>query len=199
MKILLVSDETDRYLWDDYQPGHLEGLDLILAAGDLKAEYLSFLVTFANCPLLYVPGNHDGEYEKNPPEGCENIDGRLVQVNGIRIAGLGGCRKYKDGPFQVTEREMRWKIRKLGFAVRKAGGVDIVLAHSPAAGYGDEPGTVHQGFDALVDMMDRWKPEYLVHGHMHFRYRAGSKRIHEHGNTTIINACGKYYLTLETE
>ena len=30
----------------------------------------------------------------------------------IRIAGLGGCRKYKDGPFQVTEREMNWKIRK---------------------------------------------------------------------------------------
>ena len=75
--------------------------------------------------------------------------------------------------------------------------MDIVLAHSPAAGYGDEPGTVHQGFDALVDMMDRWKPEYLVHGHMHFRYRAGSKRINEHGNTTIINACGRYELEID--
>ena len=38
MKILLVSDETDRYLWDDYQPGHLGGLDLILAAGDVKVD-----------------------------------------------------------------------------------------------------------------------------------------------------------------
>ena len=67
MKVLLVSDETDRYLWDDYKPGNLDGLDLILAAGDLKSNYLSFLVTFANCPLLYVPGNHDENFQEKPP------------------------------------------------------------------------------------------------------------------------------------
>ena len=67
MKILLVSDEEDKYLWDYYRPGRLAGIDLILSAGDLKAEYLSFLVTMANRPLLYVPGNHDGDYARRPP------------------------------------------------------------------------------------------------------------------------------------
>ena len=180
MKILLVSDEPDRYLWDDYKPGNLDGLDLILAAGDLKANYLSFLVTFANCPLLYIPGNHDEIFQERPPEGCDNIDGHLVKINGLRIAGLGGCRKYKDGAFQLTERDMMHKIRRMNRLVKKAGGVDIVLTHSPAAGYGDETHPAHRGFDAFIPMMENWKPKYLVHGHVHLRYRPGAQRIYQH-------------------
>ena len=43
MKLLLISDEEDKYLWEYYRPGNLDGVDLILSAGDLKASYLSFL------------------------------------------------------------------------------------------------------------------------------------------------------------
>ena len=97
MKILLISDEEDKYLWDYYRPGRFDGIDLILSAGDLKPEYLSFLVTMANRPLLYIHGNHDGRYEAFPPEGCDCIDDRLVVVNGLRILGLGGCPLYSGG------------------------------------------------------------------------------------------------------
>ena len=113
MKLLLVSDEEDRYLWDFYQPGALDGIDLILSAGDLKSDYLSFLVTMANKPLLYVHGNHDGDYDRRPPEGCECVDDKLVTVNGLRILGLGGCQCYNYGPYQFTEREMERRIRRL--------------------------------------------------------------------------------------
>ena len=89
MRLLLISDEEDRYLWDFYRPGCLDGFDIILSAGDLKAEYLSFLVTLSNLPLLYVHGNHDVRYDQAPPEGCECIDDRLVTVKGLRILGLG--------------------------------------------------------------------------------------------------------------
>ena len=50
MKILTVSDKECAALWDYYQPGRLKEYDLILSAGDLKADYLSFLVTMARCP-----------------------------------------------------------------------------------------------------------------------------------------------------
>ena len=73
MKILLVSDEECLYLWDYYRPGRLDGIDLILSCGDLNAEYLSFLVTMGRAPVLYVHGNHDGGYDKHPPEGCTYI------------------------------------------------------------------------------------------------------------------------------
>ena len=69
MRILTVSDEECPALWDHYAPGRLDGYDLILSAGDLKADYLSFLVTMAHAPLLYVHGNHDEGYSRRPPEG----------------------------------------------------------------------------------------------------------------------------------
>ena len=59
MKILAVSDEECPALWDYYVPGRLEPYDLILACGDLKAAYLTFLVTMSHARLLYVHGNHD--------------------------------------------------------------------------------------------------------------------------------------------
>lgn len=59
MKILALSDEKVKYFYDYYQPGRLKEYDLILACGDLPKNYLEFIVTMANCPVLYVHGNHD--------------------------------------------------------------------------------------------------------------------------------------------
>ena len=52
MRLLLIADEEDPYLWDNYRPGNLKGIDMILSAGDLKSEYLTFIVTMANKPLI---------------------------------------------------------------------------------------------------------------------------------------------------
>ena len=113
MRILAVSDEEVSALWEYYQPGRLDGYDLILSCGDLKAKYLEFLVTMARCPLLYVHGNHDGGYERKPPQGCDCIEDKLVVYRGLRILGLGGSRRYHPGPHQYTDRQMRKRIRKL--------------------------------------------------------------------------------------
>ena len=59
MKLRLISDQEEPYLWDYYQPGRLAGYDMILSAGDLPSSYLSFLTCFTNAPVIYVHGNHD--------------------------------------------------------------------------------------------------------------------------------------------
>ena len=141
MRILLISDEESPYFWDHFQRGRLDGIDLILSCGDLKAEYLSFLVTMGRAPVLYVHGNHDGSYAKFPPEGCDCIEDKLVTVKGLRILGLGGCRKYKDGPHQYTEQQMRRRIFRLLWQLRRSGGVDIVLG----------PRDFTEAFDAVMD------------------------------------------------
>lgn len=194
MKILLVSDEEDRFLWDYYTPGRLKGIDLILSAGDLKAEYLSFLVTMANRPLLYVHGNHDGGYAQRPPEGCQCIDGKLVTVGGLRILGLGGSALYNGGPHQYTEKQMRRRIHRLRLKLALAGGVDIVLTHAPVRGFGDEDNMTHRGFEAFLPLLDQYQPRYLVHGHIHQRYGANRPRCYQYNETTIVNATGRYIL-----
>ena len=194
MKILLVSDEEDKYLWDFYRPGRLKGIDLILSAGDLKAEYLSFLVTMANRPLLYVHGNHDGGYAQRPPEGCQCIDGKLVTVGGLRILGLGGSALYNGGPHQYTEKQMRRRIHRLRLKLALTSGVDIVLTHAPVRGFGDEDNMTHRGFEAFLPLLDQYQPRYLVHGHIHQRYGANRPRCYQYNETTIINATGRYIL-----
>ena len=196
MKILLVSDEEDKYLWDFYRPGRLKGIDLILSAGDLKAEYLSFLVTMANRPLLYVHGNHDGGYAQRPPEGCQCIDGKLVTVGGLRILGLGGSALYNGGPHQYTETQMRRRIHRLRLKLALAGGVDIVLTHAPVRGFGDEDNMTHRGFEAFLPLLDQYQPRYLVHGHIHQRYGANRPRCYQYNETTIVNATGRYILEI---
>lgn len=198
MKILLLADTEDPALWDYYSPDRVKGYDLILAAGDLKAEYLTFLVTMSNLPVFYVHGNHNAAYDHYPPEGCECIDDRLVTYRGLRILGLGGSARYSREPYQYTEREMRRRIARLHFAVWKARGVDIVLTHCPPKGYGDADDYAHRGFEAFLPMLDRWKPKALVHGHVHMTY-GDIKRELPYGETRIINAYQRYTLEIDTD
>ena len=197
MKILTVSDEECLALWDFYVPGRLKDYDLILSCGDLNASYLSFLVTMARCPVLYVHGNHDGSYRTRPPEGCDCIDEAIVEYNGLRILGLGGCLRYHPGEHQYTEKEMRARIRQLKWRLKLLGGVDIVVTHAPPAGLGDGEDPAHWGFAALKELLDEYHPQYLIHGHVHTRYGASRPRMLEYGPTTIVNACERYVLDIQ--
>lgn len=194
MKILIVADEECAGLWDYYTPGKLAPYELILSSGDLKADYLSFLVTMARCPLMYVHGNHDDSYATNPPEGCDPIDDKLIVYKGIRILGLGGSGCYSRGGHQYTERQMQRRIRKLKRAIRAVGGVDIVLTHAAPRGVGDWDDYSHRGFEAFLQLIDDYHPHYLLHGHVHLNYGSNISRIGEYGGTKIINCCEKYVL-----
>ena len=197
MKILAVSDQESPALWDYYKDGCLRDYDLILSCGDLKAEYLSFLVTMARCPVLYVHGNHDTSYSRNPPLGCDCIEDKLVECNGIRILGLGGSRRYSGGEHQYTEKEMRKRIRKLRFALRRTGGVDIVVTHAPVAGVGDGEDLAHKGFEAFRELLDKYQPQYLIHGHVHLCYGQDKIRERMYGQTKVINADEKIIIDIK--
>ena len=196
MKLLLIADQEEPYLWDYYQPGRLSGYDMILSAGDLKPAYLRFLVTMANRPLLYVHGNHDVGYETDVPEGCDCIDGAFTVCKGLRILGLGGSALYSGGPHQYSEKQMERRIRKTRRAIRRAGGVDIILTHAPARGRGDGDDPAHRGFACFNDLIEQYKPKYFIHGHQHLNYSTFAQRVIQCENTTIINACGRYELEL---
>ena len=196
MKILAISDEEAPALWDYYTPGKLAQYDLILSSGDLNPNYLSFLVTMARCPLLYVHGNHDASYSRTPPEGCDCIEDHLVVYNGVRILGLGGCRKYHPGEHQYTDRQMRRRIRKLRFQLWRSKGVDIVVTHAPPEGLGDAEDPAHRGFAALRELLDKYHPAYLLHGHIHLRYGQDKTRVREYNGTTLINVSERYELDI---
>ena len=167
MKILAVSDEECPALWDHYVPGRLDGYDLIISCGDLKADYLSFLVTMGRVPLLYVHGNHDEGYDRHHP-----------------------------GNYQITEAAMRRRIARLRWALWCLGGVDLVVTHAPPRHCGDRDDPAHMGFEALVPLLERWRPAWLIHGHVHLRYDHNAAREHRCGDTRVLNVCERYTLEL---
>ena len=187
MKILTIADEESKSLWDYYDPERLRGVELILSAGDLSPAYLEFLVTLTNCPLLYVRGNHDSRYEKEPPGGCICIEDRIYNYKGLRILGLGGCMRYNSGSNQYTESEMRRRVRKSEISAVLMNGFDILLAHAPARGYGDMDDLPHMGFECFNPLLEKWKPRYFVHGHVHKSYGHFNPIITHSAGTTIVN------------
>ena len=192
MKILAVSDEENNILWSEKIKEVTHGVELIISCGDLRKDYLEFLLTMINAPLLYVFGNHD----EDGPEGGICIDGRVYEFEGLRILGLGGSMRYRQGKNMYTEDEMTGRFLRILPRVWLKGGIDIFVSHAPARGYGDLDDLAHKGFEIFNGILKRYKPKYMLHGHIHRSYgRVQKEFVHETG-TKIINVCGYIILNL---
>lgn len=194
MRILIISDEESPYIWNAAD-NFLKTIDFTISCGDLKSEYLRFIVTMTNKPLFYVHGNHDANYLRNPPDGCDCIDERVVEYNGFKFMGLGGSKKYKKGPFQYTNKEMNLRYLKLKHKLVFNKQLDFLITHSPAKGLGDGDDFAHVGFDTFNKILDKYQPQYHLHGHYHLNY-GNCERILKYKNTTIINGYGYYVLEI---
>lgn len=214
VRALAVSDEEVSYL----RAGRAAklGVDLLIAAGDLSFEYLGALADLVDRPGVFVPGNHDpdmsgfsehaglwlraGQPENWPgPAGFVDADGRVVDVGGVRVAGLGGCLRYRPGPNQWSEPEQAHRGRRLVRAARRlrrrdGRGVDILLTHAPPRHCGDLEDQPHHGFQCLHNVVAALQPRFLVHGHIHPYGQSVPDRLL--GTTAVINVVGHRVLEL---
>ncbi len=196
MKILALADVESRYLWDFFEKSKLEGIDLILSAGDLAPQYLEFLTNYTEAPILYVHGNHDTCYDDTPPLGCICVDDDIYEWKGLRIMGLGGSMCYNYSKYQYTEKQMKRRINKLAFKLWKKKGVDILLTHSPAKDINDGDDMPHQGFECFKSFIDKYEPKLFIHGHVHLSYGRQFKREDTYNNTKVINAFERYIIEI---
>lgn len=63
--------------------------------------------------------------------------------------------------------------------------IDILVTHSPPHGIHDGDDLAHRGFETFLDLMDWFKPRYLLHGHKHV-YGPEPTRTH-YAETEVIN------------
>lgn len=217
VSVLAVADETIESLWSS-QVRSLD-VDLILGAGDLPFDYLEYLTDALNAPCVFVPGNHDADltgYSAGRagwmraglpstwpgPVGAVNADRKIVDVAGLRIAGLGGSIRYNGGPNQWTQRQQRRRARTLTRTdswnerfQRGYRSVDVLLTHSPPFGVGDDTDPAHIGFECLDDVVRSLRPQMLLHGHIHPHGRTPDD-LELHGSV-VVNTVG--YTLFEIE
>ena len=193
MRILAVSDvESDELIARLEQRDARRRYDLVVSCGDLGMSYLDVVATLANAPLLYVRGNHDVGYEKDPHLGGTDLDGRVERVGGLRVAGLEGSLDYRRGIVGYSQAEMRHKAVGLGLRAALTGGIDILVTHAPPRGHGDLADGPHQGFDAFNGLLDWLHPKVMLHGHVHLDYAMIERERTHPSGTRLVNACGWY-------
>jgi Icc-related predicted phosphoesterase len=197
-----VADEVDESLYGDRLPAIRP--DIVLACGDLPFDYLEYLVSRLDVPLLYVPGNHDpslkppdmswmpmrNELPALGPEGCINIDGRVDESHGLRIAGLGGSIRYKEGPNQYSQGQMGRRAIRLELSLRlkrvkRGRKLDILVTHAPPFGAAEAKDSAHVGFVSFLRLIRNFKPALAIHGHVHPYGRLLPER--KIGPTRLIN------------
>ncbi len=192
-----MSDSVQPGLKEPSGPHQLGDIDLIISCGDLPPEYLSQLIDSLKAPLYYVGGNHDIRYEAKPPEGGLNLHARLVAFKGLNIVGLEGSHWYNGGPYQYTEDQMRAIIRRLRPRLWWQGGVDVVVTHAPPRHIHDAEDPCHRGFECYHRLIQKYQPQYFIHGHIHRTFDHPDDRITVVGRTKVVNSYGYSILEIE--
>jgi Icc-related predicted phosphoesterase len=220
MKILCVSDQIDPLVYSSTIKDRFGNVDLVLCAGDLPLDYLDFIISSLNKPLLFVFGNHHVEDMKYFKDGLPNsagiwggmeadfqgsgavhIGSRVRREGGLIVAGLGGSMRYNRGANQYTNFEMTLEILKLIPALLynrlfRGRFLDILLTHAPPRGIHDKEDRCHWGFRVFLSFMKFFKPRYLIHGHIHL-YDLSDIRVTPYQNTLVINAYSHFIIDVK--
>jgi len=211
MKILCVADIIDPMVYSPNVKKRFPDIELVISCGDLNVNYNEFIISALNQPLYFVNGNHKGVPLKESSYGAfhnnygskyygEFIDGKVVydKSRDIIIAGLGGSMLYNGGPNQYSDRQMRHRMNKmipsLLYNKRKYGRyLDILVTHASPKGIHDDIDMCHTGFDCFNDFIKKYKPKFLVHGHMHL-VDLNRRPITVIEKTTVINVFKSYVI-----
>ena len=201
MKILLISDRVVEHIYSNNIADRFSDISFVISCGDLPAYYLEFIVSTLNKPLFYVLGNHDinkiyteDGIKSGLPEGCINLDQKVIEYNGVILMGLEGSMRYSGGDYQYSELQMCRKINRLKPSlyknkIFKKRYVDIVVTHAPPFKVHDGEDLCHTGFKCFNDFIKKYKPKYLVHGHVH-TYGTANNWETTINSTKVINAYG---------
>jgi hypothetical protein len=219
MRLLCIADHVDPLIYSTGLKERYGKVDVVLSAGDLTLGYYDFIISTLNRPLYFVFGNHHLEHRKEfggagdpfaaeegatPWEtgaGAVCLEGRVVRVRGLTMAGLGGSIWYNGGENQFTDFTMFIAMLRLlpgllWHRIFHGRFLDVLVTHSPPYGINDLPDPCHTGFKVFLWFMRTFKPRYLVHGHVHL-YDRNAARESKYSSTVIINAYDHVVIDLE--
>ncbi len=199
LRLLAVSDEPDPSLDSAITRQRIGPIDLILGAGDLEPDYLSFVADAFHAPLRYIRGNHDvGAAWSDTrrallPEPMR--DGRVVEELGLRLVGFSGSPVYNDRGMQVSAVGMWSKVIGSWRAARRAVPV-LLVTHAPPRDLNDDDDLPHRGFVAFRWLADRLEPPLWLHGHTALVRRGMDDRCARHNGTLFYNCTGSTLVEL---
>lgn len=152
--------------------------DLCCVLGDIHdADYKTILKYIPKKKIVALLGNHDrysllGEY------GLEDLNGRTIEYNEVKIGGIQGSFKYKEEDFpSFTHKE------SISF-LKSMEACDILLSHDKPFIF-DYKDPVHDGLKGITKYVYENKIPVVIHGHIHKNYNTRLKN-----GTDVIGVYG---------
>lgn len=192
MRLVVISDLHDSLAHIDKLRATGRGADALVVCGDFttfgdrdRIQRMADAVRIEGVPVYFVLGNCDGMPVDGGLEGCHNLHGRILELDGWLLAGIGGslpCPNHTPG--ELPEAHF---IRLLGEIRQGCGGrADrlVLVSHQPPYGTDADrlPSGLHVGCHALRAFLDDVQPAFCLTGHIH---EAGSRS--QIGRTVLLN------------
>ncbi len=172
-----------------------ENVDLIVLCGDIMGlvETKDIIKPFKDKhqKVLLLPGNWDSFATTDflaQIYGVKNIHGYSAQYDHVGFFGAGGA---DTGPLsRISEKELMSTLEKAHSGLK---GIErkVMVTHMHPAGSKSEF-SGFAGSDAIRKAIKKFKPDVLLHGHIHEAAGADEKI----GNTRVLNV-GKKGVILE--
>ena len=137
--------------------------DICITLGDISGNDFEIIKKYILISKIYgIVGNHDSlnSLEEN---GINNFNGQIIECKGIKIAGIMGSNRYKDGNYGMLSQEESIKL------AQNMKSADILVSHDKAYIY-DRHDKVHDGLKGITDYIYKNHIPIHIHGHLHEEY-----------------------------
>jgi Icc-related predicted phosphoesterase len=207
MKTLAISDVVIPLIYSPQVRERFSLTQLVISCGDLPYYYQEYIISSMDVPLYFVRGNHDKEVEFSSggtisaPGGGIDLHRRVVNHQGILMAGVEGSLRYRVGPFQYSQLEMWLHICALVPGMLRnriiyGRYLDIFITHAPPRGVHDLDDLTHRGINAFRWLVKVFHPTYHLHGHIHIiKPNTIAETLFE--QTKVINVYGFREINIE--
>ena len=165
IKIIVISDTHNCLNENEFKQFielHKE-FDICLLLGDHQPKDISIILKYIGKNKIYgLLGNHDYNYLEE--FNINNLNGKIINVNGTTLLGIQGSFKYKPSNFpSFTQEESIFFLNdkpSVGILVRHDNRFDSKMNNNPA----------HQGLFGITYYLFKNRTPYHIHGHVHNTY-----------------------------